>query len=95
MLILPVPDSLLGTKAMNFPSLARYSGSNPSISQAAFTAGLTGIFDSSSQIETWLWPAISFSVVANPPLVGSRKTCVCGAAFNNFPPENSMVQRRT
>ena len=62
------------TMATSLPSLATYKGSRPSSSQAASTWGLTGMAASCKRMPTPDWLAISFSVVARPPRVGSRST---------------------
>ena len=57
------------------PSFAgAVGGSSPSMSQAASTAGSTGRTDSPSSMEKGMPSVNSFSVVAMPPLVGSRST---------------------
>jgi hypothetical protein len=60
---------------ISLPSLATYSGSRPSNSQAAATSGFTGIAASSNHADIGL-RAISFSVAASPPRVGSRSTAI-------------------
>ena len=57
----------------SFPSLAQYSGSRPSMPQAARTASCTGMACSSSSMPKGCPSANSFSVVARPPRVGSRR----------------------
>jgi hypothetical protein len=60
--------------ATSLPSLAMYIGSSPSISQAPATSASTAIALSCSIIPTPDCCAISLSVVARPPRVGSRST---------------------
>ena len=55
------------------PSHAQYSGSRPSRSQAASTGGSTGTALSSISTDSPVPSTNSLSVVAMPPLVGSRR----------------------
>src|SRR4030065_470941 len=50
-------------------------GSKPKSSQAALTSSFTGILASSITMPTFDCRANSLSVVAKPPLVGSRRQC--------------------
>src|ERR1019366_5799853 len=59
------------TPSTALPSFAACMGSIPSSSPVARTLGLTGIRDALSMIPTRLFPAISCSVLASPPRVGS------------------------
>ena len=68
------------TRAMSFPSFATWRGSNPSISQATKTSSRTGIASSSITILTCDCVASSLSVLANPPLVGSRRARIFESA---------------
>ncbi len=62
-----------GTTATSLPSLAIYSGSRPSSSQAASTARLTGTLSSWMTMPARDFSAKSLRVVARPPRVGSRR----------------------
>ena len=64
-----------GTNASSLPSLATYSGSRPSSPQASRTSAGIGNVRSSSAMPTPAVLAISLSVAATPPRVGSRSTC--------------------
>ena len=60
------------------PSLATYRGSKPNRSHAALTDELMGNSFSSMAMVTFAPSAISFSVLDNPPRVGSRSICTSG-----------------
>jgi hypothetical protein len=63
-----------GTMARSTPSFATYNGSSPSISHAASPGPGTGMAGSSNSMPTSDAGAISFSALATPPRVGSRRT---------------------
>ena len=69
-----------GTKATSLPSLATKSGSRPRISHAPRTASRTGMARSSTSMPTRWRDAISTSVAASPPRVGSRIAWMSRAA---------------
>ena len=78
-------DELGGTNATSLPSFATYSGSKPNSAQAALTSFFMGIELSSIIMPLSEEIAISFNVVARPPLVGSLRTLMSGDAASIFP----------